>query len=368
MRPPVAFTDLTHISLCPDDQQSPASPCGSGDHASANPRRDSRANSVKLGLRSKLLFPLEMMESISEIASDFSRQLKPVTSLDKWLVFELARSCVQADKASDQILLDDLRVIERVGTSFDDDASERIDRLGSRLARDPYNVQRALSRSKHGALYSIERLSWLDDAVQTNGGLDEEQRQRMFDLLGIEHVYRNGSRKVPAGMDVEGLRALIDREIKRYRSSLKQTLNARSELEKEMAQLGIMKVRDSETRALRSDLNRARRRFSWALETLQRLQAGADPATITDPDTGKPVAAGPPAAAVAAVMPTSSPAAPAAAPAPATPEREAAAEQPGVPPIPAGCTDEDKTMWLVAAGAILSKSATPPSDEPGSLA
>ena len=125
--------------------------------------------------------------------------------------------------------------------------------------------------------------------------------------MGIDQVYRNGSRQVPPGTDGAALRSLIAREISRHRVNLERTLNARSDCEKDMAQLGIVKRRDPETKALRSDQSRARRRFSWALETLRMLQQGADAATIIDPDTGRPVAAGPPASAVPEPRPAAPP-------------------------------------------------------------
>ena len=162
-------------------------------------------------------------------------------------------------------------------------------------------------------------------------------------------------------MAPEALRALVTRQISLHRLNLDRTLNARSDAEQDMAQLGLARYRDPETKGLRSDLNRARRRFSWAMETLRLLQGGADAATIIDPDTGQPVAAGPPPSAV----PDPRPAAPPPAPVPAPQPAPASPPSPLIPALPAGCSEEAKEMWWVAAGAILSQSATPPADEPG---
>ena len=177
----------------------------------------------------------------------------------------------------------------------------------ARLPTDSYNVQRALARTKHGALYIIDKWTLLGESVESNGGLDDSQIQTCYDLLGIEHVYRNGCSRVPPGTDAPGLRALIARQISLHRANLERTLNARSDAEKDMAQLGITRYRDSQTLGLRSDLNRARRRFSWALETLRLLQQGADASSLIDPHTGKPVAAGPPPSAVPDPRPAAAP-------------------------------------------------------------
>jgi hypothetical protein len=361
--PPITLTDFSQFRICPGDPSPPPPPPGTGENGQAETRRESRANGVKRGLRSKLLFPIEMKSHIDELYHEFAIQLKPRTGLERWLVFEMARSSVQSDEANDQLLINKVRVIERVGTSWDDDNEERIDKLGSRLAADPYNVQRALARCKHGALYLVGKWTLMAEAVESNGGLDNLQIQTCYDLLGIEHVYRNGSRQVPEATDLESLRGLFAREIGRHRGNLERTLNARSDSEKEMAQLGIVKRRDTETRAIRSDLNRARRRFSWAMETLQRLQNGADASTIIDPDTGKPVAAGPPASAVPEPRPAAAPPAPALSATVTVTAPPPPATAPSLPPLPEGCSDEDKDMWLVAAGAVLSKSATPRCEE-----
>ena len=85
--------------------------------------------------------------------------------------------------------------------------------------------------------------------------------------------------------------------------------------------LGIVGARDNATRLLRADQNRARRRFSWALNTLDMLRQGADPASLIDPDTGKPVTPG---ARPTAVKPR-------------TRTAPAAAQAAGAPPPAAAC-------------------------------
>ncbi len=359
---PTNVTFLPHIHVCPGDPPPPPTAEESG-NATTQTRRESRANSIKRALRSKLLFPLELMDSINDLAADFTIQMGASTALESWLMFELARCTTQSDLCNDQLLIDKVRVVERVGTCWDDDNFDRCEKLLDKLPVQPYRMQRALARTKHGALLLIDKLSLLLESIDSIRGMDEVQYQNFYDLLGIDHVFRTGSTRVPAATAVVELRAAVTREIEKHRANLERTLNARSESEKEMAQMGLARFRDSITRSLRADLNRARNRISWVLETFAQLKRGADPAQIIDPETGRPVAVGPPPAVVPdRARPASSPQ-PQATPQPANPP--AAPASPVAPPLPAGWSEERKAMWSVAVGTILSQSATPARDEAG---
>jgi hypothetical protein len=95
------------------------------------------------------------------------------------------------------------------------------------------------------------------------------------------------------------------------------------------------------------------------METLQMLRKGADPATLIDPDTGKPVVPGPRPTAVREKAPA------AAAPPPPEPARSSApSPTSSIPTLPEGISVDAKEMILVAAGSFLSeKTASSPSDK-----
>ena len=315
MPAPPPVVDIRSIRLGPDE---PSPPPENGTDPFFEPRSGSRTNSLKLGLRSRLLFPMELKVLIDQIAADYVHQLKLSTRLDVWLAYELSRCAVQIDKLNYQLLVDQLRVIDKVNTSgYDDDHRERAEKLGQRLRNSPHKVKGELERTKFGALFILDKWTLLSQAVESNGGLDPEQLQVCYDLLGIDLLYRNGCTEVPQREDTEGLRKLIAREIQKHQRNLELNLNARYDAERSMAQLGIGRFHDAGTRALRSDLSKARTRFRWALATIQSLQAGVDPATLTDPETRKPVAPGP--------LPTAVP----------DPRRPAATTPPPAPPEPA---------------------------------
>ena len=118
---PSSVTFIPNSCVCPGDPPPP--PPADGENASTPPPRESRANATKRALRSRLLFPLEVLDQINALAADYALQLKLSTSLERWLAIEAARSSVQIDECFDQLRIDKVRVIERVSTSFDDDCA-----------------------------------------------------------------------------------------------------------------------------------------------------------------------------------------------------------------------------------------------------
>ena len=245
---------------------------------------------------------------------------------------------------------------------------KNVARLGSTLGESPQVVSETLAATKHGALYLIKQWSYLEDSVKTNGTLSEGQRQVAYDLLGVDQVYRNGCSQVPQGTDTKGLSALVARELLRHRRQLERVLNDCDASERGMAMIGIVDRRDNASKLLLASQNRARRRFSWAWRLLKELRAGADPSTLIDNETGKPVVPGPP---LVAVKPRTRPAAAPAAPSPLTPTppsspppAPAAAAEPSIARLLAGLPAEAKEMFLVAAGAVLNAKTASAADEP----
>jgi hypothetical protein len=248
-----------------------------------------RFNSLKDSLRSKLLFPIEMKVAIVELTRAFGKQHKPTTKLEWWLVGEMARTTIQIDICCDQMLINDMLVIEKAGSAWVEQCQERAQRLGARLTKSPHVVKGALERTKYGALYLIDKLELLKDVIDSAGCIDEEQRQSFFDLVGIDHVYRNGSPRIPAGTDAAALSALVVKEIERHRSNLAESLIKSDRQEQQAAMVGISRFVDAETRRLKSNQSRARRRLTWAWDALKWLRMGVAPADIIDNESGKPL-------------------------------------------------------------------------------
>jgi hypothetical protein len=362
--PNPCMDNLINISILPEAAPPPpadadpiSTDCGNGP--------GSRANAVKSCFRSKLLFTPDLYNLIAQTYERLAAQMKPDGVLQEYLVRDLARCMVQDERASDRLLLDDLRVIERAGTCHDIDAAARTERLAAKLRQSASLTAGILSRSKHGAMYLINQWLYIEEIIKNTSGLDEEQRQVCFDLLGIDCIMRRGSPRVPHADDSKALLALVSREINRHRANLARHLNDCDASEQEMAKLGIGTIRDSATRNLRADQRRIRNRFDWLMTTFEKLRAGTDPATLIDPDTGKPVAPGP------QPCPVKKPAPPAPEPPPpppppdsepeAEPEPEVpvAGPEPSMPPLSEGISAELREVLRVATGSILGPKATP---------
>jgi len=53
----------------------------------------------------------------------------------------------------------------------------------------PSKIQRALARTKHGALLLIDRWTLFGEAIDPERGIDEALRQTAYDLVWIDHVF-----------------------------------------------------------------------------------------------------------------------------------------------------------------------------------
>jgi len=165
----------------------------------------------------------------------------------------------------------------------------------------------------------------------------------------VDHVFRNGSQKVPAGSDGPALAAVVAKEKARLTTKLDRELNARDLHEQAAARLGIVRhLRDQETRNLRGDQTRADRRVKWALQTLADVRAGVDPATIIDNETRRPINPQDPASPAQEAAPADPPAPPSP---PAEPSPSAAQKS----PFPEGLPEELKQIFLLVGEAYARK-------------
>jgi hypothetical protein len=356
---PVQLTDVSRIQIAGGHDEPPAqAAAGFG----------SRGNRLRAGLRSRLLFPDAMKQAIDERTRDFTAELNPVGSLQQWLVGQLAMGSVQSEFAGDQLLVNLALAAERVDTRWEEDRREEADKLGARLAKSPCRVARALGRTKYGAVYLIDKLTSLGESIATQGGLDEEQRAYLFDVLAIDPVLRKGSLRVPAGSNGPALAEAVAKEKKRLSNKLEQSLNGQDLAEQSAARLGIVRSHDQETLNLRSDQRRADRRYKWAWDVLGQLRRGVDPATIIDPETRRPIQAGAqPSPAQEAPPQAPPPPPPPPPPQESTPTEPAPPTPISMPAIPDGCPDEVKQMFLLLGEAYLrrTRSSGEAPEEPG---
>jgi hypothetical protein len=257
-----------------------------------------------------------MKQAIDARTVKFAGRIKPSDGFEEFLVGQMARGAVQSEFAGEQLLLNEALAVGRIDDRWEEDRREDADRLGERLSKSPCRVARALGRTKYGALYLVDKLTSLGESIAANGGLDPQQRDYLFDILGVDVVLRNGSARVPAGDNGPALAATVEKEKARLITKIERSLDGQDLKEQSAARVGIVRVYDQETRNLRSNARYADRRYQWAWAALCLLRAGADPSTIIDPETKKPIV---PVAQPASAPAAAQPAAPAPAEAPAEP-------------------------------------------------
>ena len=178
------------------------------------------------------------------------------------------------------------------------------------------------------------------------------KRDCLFDHLGVDPVFRNGSQKVPAGNDGPGLAKVVEKEVARLTTKLERELNAQDLQEQAAARLNIVKYDDQETRKLNNYQGRADRRVQWGWKILDQVRAGVDPATIIDPETERPINP------EEGASPAPLEAAPPAPEAPPSPPPEPAASASQKSPFPEGFPEELKQIFLLMGEAYHRKPAS----------
>ena len=209
-------TDFSKVCITADPEapppppRPPPPPGAEGDQA-ASAGGGSAANSLKAGLRSRVLFSETMKRLIDERAAAFAVTIQPADPVTEYVVRELARSTVQGELCSDQLTLNRQLAAERSRLWWADYRSEEADKLGQRIATAPCRIARQLGRSKYGALYLIDKLNGLSAVIASKGRLSDEQREYLLDLLGQDPILRDGC-PVPPAEDGPGLAATVAKE------------------------------------------------------------------------------------------------------------------------------------------------------------
>jgi hypothetical protein len=370
-RPPVIDTTRMSVASFLGAESQVEPPRDSDSEGAQQAGFGSRGNRLESGLRSRLLFPDRVQQLIDERTQGYGAQLVARTLLEWWCISQIAMGTVQSDLANDQLRINASLAVQRVDTPrWAEDRRENAEKLGQRISTAPSRIAAQLGRCKYGALYLLERLNSLAESIASNGCLDDEQRACLFDYIGVDHVFRNGSRKVPPGDNGPALAEAVQKEICRLTTKVECELNARDLQEQAAARLGIVRFYDQETRNLRGALTRADRRVKWGYKVLAEIRAGVDPATILDNETGKPIKPdanfSPPGQAAPPPPPPPPPAPPAEPPAEAAPAGSDSTFQ--MPAFLEGCSEDQREMyilWAESAHRDVASAGKPSPAEPG---
>src|SRR6202035_5641301 len=127
-------------------------------------------------LRSRILFPDRVLQTINERAGGFTFDVKPTRLLETFLGLEIARGSVQSELCHDLLVFNRALAAERAaGPRWAVDRSAHAIKIGEKLSVAPCRVKGTLERTKYGALYLIEKLTDLGEVVEKNQCLDEQQ-------------------------------------------------------------------------------------------------------------------------------------------------------------------------------------------------
>ena len=244
-----------------------------GGAQSVSGRLRCRANSLREGLRSKVVFSEDTTKKILETTSMLTEAFKPQTFYEHAQVGAMAVARAKLDHCGKLILEDVDRRLDRVLNFWDDDLKTAAIKLSTRLAKDPARVANALVKTKQGAELCIEYWLELASVLENQGDWDDKQRRLVFDLLGIRIELRAGSRRVPPVGDKAGLAALAAREIARLRQLKADVLDDLDVANQEYAVAGLPIALDETSKGLRRDEKRLGREYDKAHAELLRAQA-----------------------------------------------------------------------------------------------
>src|SRR4051812_1545285 len=190
----------------PDDSQGTPKRRGGGPKTPEGKAR-AKYNSMKHGLRAKVLLPAELVAAYEAHKAELTRQFAPASQYEVWLVGEMAMAMARLDRCADLAVCDLQRRLDIAAFDWDDDRRTRVEDLGRRLPRDPSRVSHALEQSTHGADWLIARWEGIRGVLATGGAADEGLRGLAYDLLGGPLELRAGGYRGPPAGDVDGLSA-----------------------------------------------------------------------------------------------------------------------------------------------------------------
>jgi hypothetical protein len=252
-------------------------------------RDGSRWNSLREGLRARMLFPEMMLPIIEKYYHQIAADLDPRNEYDDFIILEMARASAQLEAGVRMETADYARFLDRLRNQWPQYRSEMVDRNAARLPRAAEAAHRALVKTRQGAEYLVQNLQAMERTVAARGGLTAEQCQRVFDLMGIPPEQRDDPKRCPAGDDAVNLAAVIAAEIQTLETALETDLIAADRAERRNALNGHPVPPDAATRLLRANISRARRRLEWARGLLDWLRSGGSLQGMIDPETKKPI-------------------------------------------------------------------------------
>jgi hypothetical protein len=258
-------------------------------------KEQSRRNALKHGLAGAgIVLPEDEAEAVAERQEQWHSALRPWNPYEEWLCEEIVVASIQIDRGRTEEALLRTELAERAGTSWDDDRRLAAEVLGSGLAKKPALVSRQLQQTTQGCAWLLERWEALGRTLDANGDWTAAQKTLALDLLGTPSELRDGPTRLdpPPGSGASSPQAyraaLVAGEIQRLKDAQETVLEARDAREQLAAELGLDADAPRPLALLRRYLTACRRRFTWALNQLQRGKSLRSRPTTTTPPAPAP--------------------------------------------------------------------------------
>ncbi|WP_152051508.1 hypothetical protein [Tautonia marina] len=235
--------------------------------------------------------PAAMAEAIAERQSLWRTDYHPTGSAQEWHFDRLVAESVRLDLCEARICASRAERATRASESWDDDQAAAIAQRAATLSQRPEIIQPVLLQTKHGVLWLLERWDEILESLQRLDGWTPETWNLALDLLGVPTSARDASgpwdlhpddSSAAPGLD------LVAQSTAALRDRLDTFLNARDDRARTDACLGLDADDPPALRLLERYAADARRRFSFFLNGLRRLQSEAPALTSASPPAGPP--------------------------------------------------------------------------------
>ncbi len=245
---------------------------GSGGPRTAEGKEQSRRNSLKRGLRSRIVFPDDLADLVESRIAAFSDEFAPRCTYEAMLVRDMAVSSARFERCASLSVADLIRCADRAAYCWEQDRMTTVANFACRLSKDPQRIAQGLEGSRHGCDWLIENWELLGAIARETGRWDDDQRRLAFDMLGVPRELRSVMTRVPAGDDVAGLIALAEARVAKLREDQEAVLDDLDDAEQAMAMAGMPLEEDAATARLRKDEARARNDFAKSRNELLRFR------------------------------------------------------------------------------------------------
>ena len=219
----------------------------------------------------KKLFTEDLLVEIDRLRTLFTDHYRPACPFEFEQVAIMGRAGAQLERLQKLRVADMQRVMDRAELFFDADRPVTVEKLASRISRDPSRIAGELAQTKQGAEWLIGVLMGLLRIWRSDQIWNERQCRLASDALGIRIELRSQGEVSEA--EARSLAERAEAEIQRLEEDLESHLIALDAGAQAMAMAGMPGAPDLETKQHRKYESTVRREYELARAALLASQA-----------------------------------------------------------------------------------------------